>query len=130
MPRLELFEQKACALGADVLRVATLEDSAIPAGENVFDAELGVAETGSVLVCLSNADRSAAMLAEHLWLIVHADSVVDSLDEAIARIGALIASGEHYATLMSGPSRTADIERTLTIGVHGPRVLTVVLVER
>ena len=126
MTRLEQFETKVSALGGSVVR----DRAAVPADASVFDAELGVAETGSVLVCLSNADRSAAMLAEHLWLIVRADAIVDSLEEALARIGALIASGNRYATLMSGPSRTADIERTLTIGVHGPRALTVVLVER
>ena len=124
MPRLEQFEEKVRALGGNVVR----DSAALPADASAFDAELGVAETGSVLVCLTQADRAAAMLAEHLWLIVRTETVVDSLDEAIARIGALIASGNRYATLMSGPSRTADIERTLTIGVHGPRALTVVLV--
>ena len=91
---------------------------------------LAVAETGSVLLCEGSQDRGACFLAEHLWLLVPADQIVAMLDAAIERLGALIGEGAQYAVLMSGPSRTADIERTLTIGVHGPQRLTIVAVER
>jgi L-lactate dehydrogenase complex protein LldG len=89
---------------------------------------VAVAETGSVLVAETDADRGECFLAEHLWLLVSADNIVASLDEALGQIRQLIQAGNHYLTLMSGPSRTADIERTLTIGVHGPRALTIVIV--
>ena len=68
------------------------------------------------------------MAAERLWLIVPASELVATLDEALARIGELVRGGRPYVTLMTGPSRTADIERALTVGVHGPRELHVVLV--
>ena len=127
MHRLERFEQKARALGADVVHAGS---APAPEGAIVCAAELAIAETGSVLVALSQPERAAAMLADHLWLTVPAESIVDSLEAALARVGTLIANGRPYVTLMSGPSRTADIERTLTIGVHGPRELTVVILER
>ena len=44
------------------------------------------------------------------------------------RVARMVDEGRPYVTLMTGPSRTADIERTLTIGVHGPRELRVVVV--
>jgi L-lactate dehydrogenase complex protein LldG len=91
-------------------------------------AILAVAETGSLLVTGSNAERGMALLADQLCLVVRVEDIVASLDEGLVRAGELIAHGNRYVTFMSGPSRTADIERTLTIGVHGPRALLAVVV--
>jgi L-lactate dehydrogenase complex protein LldG len=98
------------------------------AAEVVAPGEFAVAETGSV--CLNEAaeDRGKCFLAERLWLLVPERALVASLDEGLARIGELIRQGATHPVLMSGPSRTADIERVLTIGVHGPRALVVVVV--
>jgi L-lactate dehydrogenase complex protein LldG len=99
------------------------------APEVVGTAYLAIAETGSVLVGEAiDADRGACFLADRLWIVVSADSLVPTLDIALERIRTLIREGRHYVTLMSGPSRTADIERMLTIGVHGPRALSIVVV--
>ena len=45
-----------------------------------------------------------------------------------ARRGADVFADSSNLTLITGPSRTADIERTLTIGVQGPRALCVIIV--
>jgi L-lactate dehydrogenase complex protein LldG len=63
-----------------------------------------------------------------LWLLVAESALLPDLDSALQRIGELIRTGAHHPLLMSGPSRTADIERVLTIGVHGPRALVIVVV--
>ena len=99
-----------------------------PTGEVVAAGRLAVAETGSVLVQEANVDRGACYLAERLWLVVDADDVVPTLDEAFARVQGLIGGGAPYLTFMTGPSRTADIERTLTVGVHGPRDLAILVI--
>jgi L-lactate dehydrogenase complex protein LldG len=106
-------------------RVAAREPTS---ADVVGAASLAVAETGSVLLVETDADRGACFLADHLWLLVAADQIVPGLDAALARVRQLVQAGSRYVTLMSGPSRTADIERTLTIGVHGPRALTIVIV--
>ena len=115
------------ALGDDVLVTAVAADAADRplAVERVV---LGVAETGSVLVREADrASRLASMLARTLVQVVEAGDLVDGLDDA----GAWLAAHAHegYAALVTGPSRTADIERVLTVGVQGPARLILVIVE-
>lgn len=113
------------------LAAATPADGAdSPHTEMVARGLFAVAETGSVLLAEPAADRGACLLAERLWLVVAAEDIVPTLDEALARVGALIRDGRRYLILMSGPSRSADIERTVTVGVHGPRALSIVVVGR
>jgi L-lactate dehydrogenase complex protein LldG len=95
--------------------------------EVVALGRLAVAETGSVLLDEPDADRAACFLAERLWVVVPASKLVATLESALERIEELIRGGAHHPQLVTGPSRTADIERTLTVGVHGPRALVVVV---
>jgi L-lactate dehydrogenase complex protein LldG len=98
------------------------------AAEVVAFGEFAVAETGSVALNEPADDRARCFLSERLWLLVSERSLVTTLDDGVQRIGELIRSGATHPLLMSGPSRTADIERVLTVGVHGPRALVIVVV--
>ncbi|MBI5252044.1 MAG: LUD domain-containing protein [Desulfomonile tiedjei] len=84
-----------------------------------------IAETGS-LVCSSQGGKpiQAGLLPGHHVAIVSAENIYEKLDEYF---GALGDSPPTNITLETGPSRTADIELTLTIGVHGPGRLTVIV---
>jgi L-lactate dehydrogenase complex protein LldG len=133
MPDLvEHFARKATAVGAVVTTAPDAGAARAAAGheegDRIVDGVFAVAETGSVAVALPRAERGEALLSERLWLLVPASQLVPTLDDALARIDALVRDGRPYVTLMTGPSRTADIERALTVGVHGPRELHVVLV--
>lgn len=100
-----------------------------PASDVAAAAAFAVAETGSVAIVEAHAaDRGACFLAERLWLLVPGNEIESTLDAALQRVASLVREGARYVTLMSGPSRTADIERVLTIGVHGPREVTIVVV--
>jgi L-lactate dehydrogenase complex protein LldG len=101
-----------------------------PALQVLAAAAFAVAETGSVGLDEPRLDRGACFLAEHLWVLVRATDVLPTLEPALERMHTLVHSGARHPLLMSGPSRTADIERVLTVGVHGPRKLTIVIVDQ
>jgi L-lactate dehydrogenase complex protein LldG len=88
---------------------------------------LAVAETGSVLLSEpSLEDRSVGMLTLAQATICPTAALVASLDDAAPVIRELsLAKDGTFSTLVTGPSRTADIERVLTVGVQGPgKVMT------
>ena len=68
--------------------------------------------------------RLASLAPPRLVLLIEPEQVLESLDDffAITRLNRMQARGRtvNYFNFISGPSRTADIEQTLTIGVHGP----------
>ena len=88
-------------------------------------AQLAIAETGSVLLIEpSPIDRAVSLLTRHLIVAVQETDILDELAEGFAWL-AQQPRAAAYATFVTGPSRTADIERSLTIGVQGPSRLTV-----
>lgn len=90
---------------------------------------LGIAETGSVLLVEERSeDRAVSMLTPVVIQVVDRDQVYPTLDVLLERLFRGFAGGPPaFASLSTGPSRTADIERSLTIGVHGPHEVHVVL---
>ncbi len=93
----------------------------------IVQGELAIAETGSVLVSEHLlGDRVVTMLCRQLVQVVPADRLVDRLEE-VADWLASRGGQPGFASLMTGPSRTADIERSLTIGVQGPDEVEVIV---
>jgi len=108
--------------------------SLLPAEWGVSWAVCGVAETGSVIVHIDPPDaRLTTMLPAVHAALLPETAIVESLQDGLLvtrdRILRLQRAGRpSYLSWVTGPSRTADIERVLTIGVHGPRELHIVLV--
>lgn len=90
--------------------------------EEVYGA---IAETGS-LVCVSSGGRAvqAGLLPAHHVAIVSRERIFATLDECFASFEERPPTN---ITLVTGPSRTADIELTLAIGVHGPEKLDIIV---
>jgi L-lactate dehydrogenase complex protein LldG len=90
----------------------------------IVRAQLGVAETGSVLLTERDLGVEAiGFLPQHLVVLLDPAALVATLHDAYAHPAFGVA---RYAILMTGPSATADIEGILIQGAQGVRSLTVV----
>jgi L-lactate dehydrogenase complex protein LldG len=80
-----------------------------------------IAETGT-LVFLSGADTPTAttLLPDTHVAVVRADRVVSGMEEAFALVRAEFGAMPRAMNMISGPSRTGDIEQTIVLGAHGP----------
>src|SRR5207248_3345923 len=111
------------------IRQAGCPASVADAPAGLSGAELAIAETGSVLLAENSLEaRVVSMLSLTHFVLVHKSKLAPILDDAAVILQRLTNSGSdqrHYVSLVTGPSRTADIERTLTIGVQGPKMLCV-----
>ena len=94
---------------------------------HVTDVDAAIAESGSIVVSTSGRIRNAWITPPIHIAIVRASQVVaDLVDLFESRADALDAAS---TTVITGPSKTADIEGVLVTGVHGPAAVEIVLVD-
>ena len=108
----------------------------VPRASDLFEFEVGItkaqaaiAETGTIVLDSSRErNRLVSVVPPVHIAIVAASRIYATLAEVLA----MLQSGGEVSpaiTFITGPSRTADIELTLTIGVHGPQELYVIIDE-
>ncbi|WP_300670800.1 lactate utilization protein [Desulfoluna sp.] len=121
---------KACGEKGITLLDSPLRDKMTRIHTAFTWADRGIADTGT-LVLNSNSEelRLATMLSETHVAVLPTDKVVPSMDELEGYMTDHFKNGAGYVAFITGPSRTADIERILTIGVHGPERLHILLAE-
>ena len=87
----------------------------------ITGAFCAIAETGT-LVILSGAETpTATTLLPDSWIaVVRRDRIVAGMEEAFALIRAEHGALPRAVNMISGPSRTGDIEQTIVLGAHGP----------
>jgi L-lactate dehydrogenase complex protein LldG len=107
--------------------ISTIREPDSTVREGITGALCGIAETGSLLL-ISGAGQTltASLLPEVHIAILKTSRLVPALAEALRLPEVRTASA---GVVVTGPSRTADIEMTLTIGVHGPGELHVFLID-
>jgi L-lactate dehydrogenase complex protein LldG len=95
-------------------------------GATLSHALYALADPGSVAIAASPEEpRARSLLPEVHVTVVPEDRILPGLPELLARIGGDLPSS---LAIVSGPSRSADIEQVLALGVHGPREEHVVIV--
>ena len=128
------LEQRCVQAGVELLKPPydgrSLPGAIDAAHVGVSWAEFAVAEAGALVEFATNdATRLVSTLPRIHLGIVRAEEIEASLLDAGPRIRAFMAAQPENATVtfISGPSRTADIEMRLTLGVHGPEMAHAVI---
>lgn len=121
MSLVERFAENAAAAGFHVHRGQVPEI----AGATVSEALYGLADTGSVVLAASREEpRARSLLPEVHVSILREDRILPGLEELFEALAGELPSA---LAIVTGPSRSADIEQRLAVGVHGPGEVHVVL---
>ena len=142
MTLIEQFAERAEAVSARVVRVkseAEVEDAVARERErakaaglslDVARASRGIAATGTCVVATDDEEtRLSTMLPEVSIIVLNASDIVPDLPDIAHFLRERQTAGRaSYTSFITGPSRTADIERVSAIGVHGPLELHIVLI--
>lgn len=108
---VELFAENAAVAGFTVHRDGEPPDES-------SKALYALADSGSVVLAASPEEpRAKSLLPFTHWTVVERDRILPGLDELFARLGTDLPSA---LAIVTGPSRSADIEQRLAVGVHGP----------
>jgi L-lactate dehydrogenase complex protein LldG len=89
----------------------------------------GIAETGS-LVMLSGPDSPTLLsfLPDHCLCLIEQSGILPNPEALWSRLRSEGVPLPRALNMITGPSRTADVEQTLQLGAHGPRQLTILLI--
>jgi L-lactate dehydrogenase complex protein LldG len=117
--------------GASASLMEQYKRALIEASIGITCADYALADTGTlVLVSGDEQHRMISMLPPVHVCLLSPEHILESLTQLLARLRGDFqprAMSAQAMTCITGPSRTADIEQTITLGVHGPRSLHVLL---
>jgi L-lactate dehydrogenase complex protein LldG len=120
-------DRRALSTGVPGLSFTVTKDAAATARVGVTQTDWAVANTGTLAHAADAVEsRLASTLPPIHVAIAPSDRIVPDLAALLRNLGP---AQSRYVALVTGPSRTADIERVLTIGVHGPGRLVIVFVD-
>ncbi len=93
-------------------------------------ADFGIADTGTLVIeSSSEQTRLATMISEIHVAILPRERLRETAYELEAELVGYMQQSPNYTAFITGASRTADIERVLALGVHGPLELHILILE-
>ena len=93
-------------------------------------AEFGIAETGTLVINSKDMDKRLATMIPDVHIAILPESkIVKTSEDLIPQINNILSESSGYLAFVTGASRTADIERVLVVGVHGPLELHILIME-
>ena len=108
----------------------SIRQAAADADVGITGVDYAIAETGTcVLLARRGVSRLVSLLPTVHIAIVEPEQLVETIDDVLAleRLAFLKGEADGYMSFITGPSRSGDIEQTITIGVHGPKEVHCVL---
>jgi L-lactate dehydrogenase complex protein LldG len=95
----------------------------------IVEVDYAIAETGSVVIDSKDENkRLATCLANKLYAVLPLSKIKENLHDLADFLEEKTCLDGGYIAFITGASRTADIERVLTVGVHGPIEMTVFII--
>ena len=95
----------------------------------ITGAFCAIAETGTLVITSGAATPTASMLLPDTHVaVVRPERIVAGMEEALALVRAERGAMPRAVNLVSGPSRTGDIEQTIVVGAHGPFRVHIIVV--
>jgi L-lactate dehydrogenase complex protein LldG len=124
-------DQLAKTLSEGNIKVENDENAFLDIKAGVTRCEFLIARFGSVMVPSAlNAGRRMFVFPESHIVFAYASQVVAELKDALKGMKEKYSTGfPSQVTVITGPSRTADIEKTLVMGAHGPKELYVFMID-
>ncbi|MEO5999347.1 MAG: LUD domain-containing protein [Chitinophagaceae bacterium] len=93
----------------------------------ILKTNLGVAENAAVWITEDiMRERVLPFICQYLAVVISKEDIVATMHEAYEKIGN---ADYGFGTFIAGPSKTADIEQSLVLGAHGPKGMTVFIID-
>ena len=97
---------------------------------SVTDAVCAIAETGTIVIAsTSEVSSTHLFLPENHIVIFNAGQIVRHLEDALKIVTPQVMERSRGTHMITGPSKTADVEQTIQYGAHGPRRLHAVVID-
>lgn len=126
-PILAGIDTKALESRVPGLKIGVTPELAKGAKIGITQMDYGIAKTGTLAQDSTKADQRMASTLPWIHVaLLGTDSIVADMPALMTKMHP---SKSNYIALITGPSKTADIERVLAIGVHGPERIVIVCVD-